>query len=148
MIKIRQMFLSNGYPIWFFNKFLQRFLTVDNDLSDRERDETNPVVDSNVPYIGKESRRFVSRLAKLFYVKFDVKVSAIYKTFKMGPYFQLRSSIPLLLYSNLVYKFTRSCDSNLTYFGKSTRHLSTGVGEHLNVAGKHQNSAIKQHILS
>ena len=28
--KLRQLFLSNGYPIWFFNKFLQRFLTVDN----------------------------------------------------------------------------------------------------------------------
>ena len=35
------MFLSNGYPIWFFNKFLQRFLAVDNDLSDRERSEIN-----------------------------------------------------------------------------------------------------------
>ena len=36
VIKLQQMFLSNGYPICFFNKFLQRFLTVDNDLSDHE----------------------------------------------------------------------------------------------------------------
>ena len=72
------MFLSNGYPIWFFNKLLQRFLTVDNNLSDRERSETNPVVYLNVPYIGEEPRRFVSLIAKLFHDKFDVKVSAIY----------------------------------------------------------------------
>ena len=64
VIKLRQVFFSNGYPIWFFNKFLQRFLTVDNDLSDRERSEINSVVYLNVPYIGKESRCFVSRLAK------------------------------------------------------------------------------------
>ena len=80
------MFLSNGYPIWFFNKFLQRFLTVDNELSDRECGEINPVVCLNVPYIGKESRRFVSRLAALFHVKFDVKMSATYKTIKTGTF--------------------------------------------------------------
>ena len=115
VIKLRQRFFSNGYPIWFFNKFWQRFLTVDNDLSDRERSEINPVVYLNVPYIGKESRRFVGRLAKLFHVNFDFKGSAIFKTFKTGTYFQLRSRIPLLLCSNVVYKFTCSCDSNLTY---------------------------------
>ena len=49
MIKLLQMLLSNGNPIWCFNKFLQRFLTVDNDLSDRERSEINPVVYLNVP---------------------------------------------------------------------------------------------------
>ena len=112
VIKLRQMFLSNGYPIWFFNKFLQRILTVDNDLSDRERSEINPVLHLNVPYIGKDFRRLVSRLAKLFHVKFDVKVSAIYKTFKTGTYFQLKSRTPLLLCSNVFYKFTCSCDSN------------------------------------
>ena len=142
VIKLRQMFLSNGYPIWFFNKFLKRFLTVGNDLSDCERSEINPVVYLNVPCIGKESRHFVSRLAKLFHVKSDVKVSAIYKTFETGTYFQLKSRTPLLLCSNVVYKFTCSCDSNLTCIVKSTRHLSTRVGEHLNVASQHQNSAI------
>ena len=128
------MFLSYGYPIWFFNKFLHLFLTVDNDLSDRERSDINPIVYLNVPYIEKESRHFVSRLAELFHVNFGVKVSAIYKTFKTGTYFQLKSRAPLLLCSNVVYKFTCSCDSNLTYIGKSTRHLSTRVGEHLNLA--------------
>ena len=108
VIKLWQMFLSNGYLIWFFNKFLQPFLTVDNDLSDREHSKINPVVYLNVPYIGKEFRCFVGRLAKLFHVKFDVKVSAIYKTFKMGTSFQLKSCTPLLLCSNVVYKFAIS----------------------------------------
>ena len=101
-----------------------------------------------VPCIGKESRRFVSRLAKLFRVEFVVKMSAIYKTFKMRTYFQLKARPSLLLWPIVVYKFSCSCDSNLIYIGKSTRHLSTRVGEHLNVASQPNNSAIKQHILS
>ena len=114
------MFISNGFTISLFNKFLPRFLTVDNDLSDRERSETNPVIVQylNVPYIGKKSTHSVSRLAKVFHVKFDVKVSAIHKTFKTGIYFQLKLSTHLLLCSNVVYKFTCSRDSNLTYIGR------------------------------
>ena len=123
---------------------MQRFLTVDNDLSDCERCETTPVVYLNVSYTGKEFKRFDSRLAKLFHVK----VSAIYKTFKTRAYFELKSRTPLLLCANVVYKFTRSCDSNLTYIGTSPRHLSTRVGELLNMASQHENSAIKQRKLS
>ena len=63
-------------------------------------------------------------------------------------YFQLTLRTPVLLCSNVAHKFTCSCDSNLTYIGKSTRHLSNRVGEHLNVASLQENSAIKQHILS
>ena len=77
----------------------------------------------------------------------NFSVSAIYKTFKTGTYFQLKSCTPLLLCANVVYKFMCSCDSNLTYTGESTRHLNTRVGEHLNVASQHENSAIKQQIL-
>ena len=51
-----QIFLSSGYPIWFFNKFLQRFLTVDNDLSDRGRGEIDPVV-----YLNSSVRRSLKR---------------------------------------------------------------------------------------
>ena len=56
VIRLRQIFLSNGYPIWFFNKFLQRFLTVDNDLSDRGRGEIDPVV-----YLNSSVRRSLKR---------------------------------------------------------------------------------------
>ena len=122
-------------------------MTVDKDLFDREHGETNPVLYLNIPCIGKESRCFVSQYAKLFHIKFDIKVSAIYKTFKTGTYFQLKLRTSLLLCSNVVYKFTCLCDLNLTYIGKLTRHLSTRVGELLNVASQHENSAIKQCIL-
>ena len=48
------------------------------------------------------------------------------------------------LYSNVVYKFTCLCDTNLTYIGMS---LITRVKEHLNLADSRK-SAIKDHMLS
>ena len=143
------MFFSNGYPYWFFNKILRHFLNDDNNINKHNSSETDPkICYVTIPFIGKESRRFGNRLAKLLHTVFDVKVSVIYKTFKTGNYFQLKSRTPLNLCSNVVYKFTCSCDSNLTYIGKSSRHLSTRVREHLNLADPRENSAIKQHIIS
>ena len=49
--------------------------------------------------------------------------------------------------SNVVYKFSCSCDTNKTYIGMSSRHLITRVREHLNFKSL-QDSAIKDHILS
>ena len=61
--------------------------------------------------------------------------------------FQLKLETPLPLCSNVVFKFTCSCDTNLTYIGMSSRHLITRVKEHLNLADSRK-SAIKDHILS
>ena len=68
-------------------------------------------------------------------------------SFKIGRYFQLKSDTPLALCSNVVYKFTCSCDMNRTYYGMSTRHLITRVREHLDF-NSIQRSGIKDHILS
>ena len=109
VLYLRQMLFSNGYLIWFFNKFLRRFLTVDNDLSGREHSETNPVVYLNIPCIGKETRHFVSQLAKLFHVKFDVKLSAIYlQNLPSGDIFSaynVHSYLALLKRCSQIYMF-------------------------------------------
>ena len=47
----------------------------------------------------------------------------------------------------VVYHFTCSCDTNKTYIGMSSRHLSTRVQEHLNF-NSNQKSSIKDHIMS
>ena len=93
-----------------------------------------------------ESRRFINNLTKIIKNKIDVKIVLLYKSFKIGRYFQLKSNTPLALCSNVVYKFTCSCDMNLTYYGMSTRHLITRVREHLDF-NSIQRSAIKDHIL-
>ena len=52
---------------------------------------------------------------------------------------------PLILNSNVVYKFICSRDVNVTYMSTSARHLSLRAGEHLNVS-RSGKSAIREHI--
>ena len=68
-------------------------------------------------------------------------------TFKVVNYFQLKSKTPVGLCSNVVHKFSCSCDTNKTYIGMSSRHLITRVRKHLNFKSL-QDNAIKDHILS
>ena len=77
----------------------------------------------------------------------DVKINSIYKSFKVSSYFKLKLCTPLALYSNVVYQFKCSYDTNQTYIGMSSRHLGTRVKEHLNFSSK-QKSSIKDRIQS
>ena len=97
-------------------------------------------------YLESESRRFINKLAKIIKNKINVNIVPVYKSFKIGRYFQLKSDTLLALCSNVVYKFTCSCDMNLTYYGMSTRHLITRVRKHLDF-NSIQRFAIKDHIL-
>ena len=94
-----------------------------------------------------ESRRFINNLTKIIKNKIDVNIVPVYKSFKIGRYFQLKSNTLLALCSNVVYKFACSCDMNLTFYEMSTRHSITRVREHLEF-NSIQRSAIKDHILS
>ena len=82
---LRKMFCLNGYPCWFFNKVLNKF--VSNITVDRSTDCRTYYI--TIPYFGIDSRRFLNRLSKIFKSKFNVKVCPVYKTFKIGNYFQL-----------------------------------------------------------
>ena len=66
---------------------------------------------------------------------------------KKTHYFQLKSKTPVALCSNVVHKFSCSCDTNKSYIGMYSRHLITRVREHLNYHSL-PGSAIKDHILS
>ena len=70
-----------------------------------------------------------------------------FKSFKVGNYFQLKSSTPTALSSNVVYKFSCPRDTAISYIGYNTRHLITKAHEHLNL-NSIAKSAIKDHIYS
>ena len=143
---LRNMFASNGYPIWFFEKCLKKF----NEKSMHSHSSSpDYVYNLNIPYFGHDSKRFLIKLKNIIKSKFKItlKINPVYKTFKVSHYFQLKTRVPPALCSNIVYQFSCSCDSNLTYNGMSTRHLSTRVGEHLGFHLKTE-SSIKEHILS
>ena len=97
----KKMFCLNGYPCWFFNKVLNKFvsdITVDRSTDCRTYYLT-------IPYFGIDSRCFLNRLSKIFKSKFNVKVCPVYKTFKIGNYFQLKSTMSFM---NLHVRVTRT----------------------------------------
>ena len=48
--------------------------------------------------------------------------------------------------SNVVYKYTCLCDTNLTYIGKTKRHLAVRSLEHLLYESEKPESEVKSHI--
>ena len=112
--KLRKMFYDNGYTTDIFNKVLQKFL--------RSREEPNATPENEperlvlkVPYIGKFSVDFQKQISKIVDSKFHVKLSPVYTSCKVGDFFSLKSSTPLTLVSNVVYKFTCLLDADMTY---------------------------------
>ena len=83
-----------------------------------------------IPYVGNISHEFKSQMVKLFYNELRIDILPVFNTFKVSNYFSLKSVTPKLLTSNVVYKFTCLCDTNITYIGKTKRHLMVRGLEH------------------
>ena len=73
-------------------------------------------------------------------------LTPIYKTCKVGNYFNLKSNTSALSLSNVVYRFSCPYDVGLTYIGKSTCHVVTREKEHINL-GSSVKSKIKERII-
>ena len=143
------MFLNNGYPEQFFQGANDRFLakqTVPAPNYSVNTDSDTPCFMVKIPFIGYSSKPFAKRISKLYGETFGIGIKVVYTTFKVQNYFQLKSRTQKLLCSNVVYKFTCSCDMSLTYIGMSTRHMGKRVDEHLDFKQKECNSTIFDHL--
>ena len=98
-----------------------------------------------VQYFGRPTRIFARQLSKLVKNKFQVDLNVYFTTFKTGQYFKLKCRTPVFLLSNVVYKYSCSCDTNKSYIGMTSRHLIERVQEHFNFSSKSK-SPIKDHI--
>jgi len=134
----KNVFSLNGYPGWFFDKIVTRF----HNKTNNDNDETNSQTDHEImdkrcyfvlPYLGLSSQKFVRKLFQIIKKRVDIDLVPVYKTFKIGYYFQLKTETPLPLMSNIVYQFNCSCDMSKIYIGMSSRHLTTRAKEHFDV---------------
>ena len=100
------------------------------------------------PYVGGLSHDFKSKIVKLFYDELRIDIVPVFNTFKVSNYFTLKSRTPKLLMANVVYKFTCLCDTNLTYIGKTKRHLAVRSLEHLEFKSENPKSEVKVHLKS
>ena len=147
--KLRSMFCNNGYPNYFFNKVFYQFMNsrqtnLNQTQPTNKKEKENITVE--IPYVGKQSHIFAKDILKLIWKFSAMHLTPICKTCKVGNYFNLKSSTPALLLSNVVYRFSCPCDAGLTYIGKSTHHVVTRAKEHLNL-GSLVKSKIKDHII-
>ena len=90
---------------------------------------------------------FKNKVTKLFYNDLRINITPVFNTFKVSRYFSIKSQTPKLITSNVVYKFTCLCDTNLTYIGKTKRHLVVRHLEHLEFEKSEPKSEIKNHLM-
>ena len=142
---LRDAFVRNGYPVDLFYSCLKRFFNLkhgENNSNPRiEADKVEAIV--YIPYIGLPSIIFSKKLKELFKTYYCIDIRVAFTSFKVRNYFSLKCRTPLPLLANVVYKFTCSRDANITYIGKTIRHLATRVKEHGTSP-----SAIKDHLQS
>ena len=101
----------------------------------------------SVPYFGKSSQLFTKILSRLAANLTTVELIPMYKTFKVGNYLNLKLRAPTSLVSNVVYCFSCPREADLTYIGKSARHLVTRAKKHWSLNSTNSESAVKEHIL-
>ena len=146
---VTEQFKKFCLNIWYFLTLSikqQRFTQVDTYIIRNFYLHNSNWGEAELFVSGKASRCFAKNLSKLISELSNVKIVPIYKTFKVGNYFQLKSRTPLPLLSNVVYCFTCPCDTDLTYIGMSARHLVVRAKEHVSLENKSRKSAVKDHI--
>ena len=81
-----------------------------------------------LPFIGLHSVILGRKIKDLLIRNYGIEVKVVYTTVKN--YFSLKCRTPLPLLANVVYKFNCSRDADLSYIGKTKRHLVTRAREH------------------
>ena len=130
-----------------YEAFEERSRKDDADI-DSVKDEIDMRYLLRIPYVGNISHDFKSNIVKLFYDELRVDVIPVFNTVKVSSYFTLKSQTPKQLIANVVYKFTCLCDTNLSYIGKTKRHLAVRSLEHLEFGKDEPKSEVKVHLRS
>ena len=121
--KLLVIFQINGYLNLFINNTIKKFEELKANTKEKEKCEKDFLFTIGLPYFGKISHQLSKRLKVLIKNKLNVDINVYYTTLKTGSCFQLKSSTLTHLIFNVLYKFTCSCNTSITYIGMTTRHL-------------------------
>ena len=98
-----------------------------------------------LPYIGTPSIKFGKRPAAWICDRLGTDIKIAYQTFKIISHFNLKLPLPALFCSNVVYKYTCSCDKNRSYIDMIIRQLFVRIENHLCNNLSSSNSSIISH---
>ena len=149
------MLKTNGYP----NTFVKN--TIDDYINSATNEEKSTEVTKGsipddadtlkqvyfvVPYVGKASEKLQRRIGQEMR-QHGINLRAAYKTTKVGSYFSLKTRIPKLFKSDVVYQFRCPEDQDSHYIGETQRQFYKRIMDHLPGTSKQPtNSAINEHI--
>ena len=68
-----------------------------------------------VPYYGSASLKFSKHLSNIIADRFDIDIKVVYSTFKVKNYLGLKCKTPLLLLSNVIYKYECVANTHISY---------------------------------
>ena len=94
-----------------------------------------------IPYIGQPSIIYSKKIKQIFKQYYNINVRTVFTTFKVKNYFSLKCCTPFALRAKVIYKFTCLRDADISYIGKTKRHLAIRAKEHYNTS-----SAVRQHL--
>ena len=135
VVKFKEIFLRNGYPSWFIDRCIKKFL---------EKIFTKKKIFQNVPkkeflivlpFLGSISSITEKRVRSLFQNMIPWgKIKIVYKTqCRISQLFRFKDAIPKDLMSHLIYYF--KCTScNAEYIGETERHAKVRWCEHLGLS--------------
>ena len=156
--KITNILCNNGFKNSIIFKEIKKILLkiYSNNTSTNNNKPDKLIIFFKIPFQGKESfiiRKRLNILLSRYYPQ--VKLNFVFTTnYKINNFFRFKDKVPDAMRSSLVYKYT--CDRcNSVYIGKTSRHLSTRVSEHIGVSYRTKRaltsppfSSIREHIAS
>ena len=146
---IKRTFAVNAYPERFVNEVVEEFLRSCGKETDSAKITPAPHDQATtyfvLPYIGKASER-LQRKVKKEISQHNVDVKPAYRTTKVEQYMCLKSTIPSLLKTNLVYKFQCPCDKDVHYIGETERQFFRRILDHITCSTGQTPTAVCEHI--
>ena len=131
--KLIDILKMNLFPAHLIEKIINRYITgTQNNHHPRDSlPTTSPTFYFKLPYMchfsaitQKKIRHFIKGYCN------DLDIKLVFSSFKIGNLFVVKDPVPDGLRSRVVYKFG-CAGCNACYVGKTCRHFSTRVREHL-----------------
>ena len=146
--KIKAIFKANAYPEHFTNEIIVEF----TNRKDNQQKEDNAHQTINkcffvLPYVGKASEKLQKTIRKRMQL-YNIQVLPAYRTVKVGSYMCLKTAIPPLFKSDVVYKFQCPCDKDIQYIGETQRQFFRRISDHVSCSATKTPTAVYNHILN
>ena len=134
--KVKSFLSFNGFKVNIIDKCIKSLLDKIHSPPVPPINKVNKqVIFIKLPFHGQESFKIRKNLNQLFSNFYpQIKLNTVFQSgYRIKNMFKFKDTVPVPLMSSLIYKYNCSrCNS--VYVGKTSRHLSTRVSEHIGVS--------------